>query len=84
MGGAKKARPPIDDETQIPSIEVISVIFTATLKPIEILYMQLESKPSNLISLIWVMNIPEINAALSEKRTVCFRAGRPKSPREKT
>ena len=30
MRGAKKAKPPIDCETQIPSLEVICVIFTAT------------------------------------------------------
>ena len=34
--GAKKARPPIDHKTQIRSLEVISVVFTATPRLIEI------------------------------------------------
>ena len=36
VGEAKKARPPIDHETQIHSLEVISVTFTATPKLLEI------------------------------------------------
>ena len=35
-GGAKKARPPIDHKTQIRSLEVASVVFTATSRLIEI------------------------------------------------
>ena len=36
MGGAKKARPLIDHKTQIRSLEVVSVTFTATPKLMEI------------------------------------------------
>ena len=36
VGGAKKARPLIDHKTQIRSLEVVSVTFTATPKLMEI------------------------------------------------
>ena len=56
MRGAKNAKPPIDSETQIPSLEVICVIFTATQGNRSSFVVDLMSKRKHLQALAHVKN----------------------------
>ena len=56
MRGAKNAKPPIDSETQIPSLEVICVIFTATQANRSSFGVDLMSKRKHLQALAHVRN----------------------------
>ena len=56
MRGAKNAKPPIDSETQIPSLEVICVIFTATQGNRSSFVVDLMSKRKHLQALAHVRN----------------------------
>ena len=56
MWGAKNAKPPIDSETQIPSVEVFCVIFTATQANRSSFGVDLMSKRKHLQALAHVRN----------------------------
>ena len=56
MRGAKKAKPPIDSETQIPSLEVICVIFIAAQANRSSFVVDLMSKRKQLQALAHVRN----------------------------
>ena len=56
MRGAKKAKPPIDSETQILSLEVICVIFTATQANRSSFVFDLMQKRKHLQALAHVRN----------------------------
>ena len=56
MRGAKNAKPPIDSETQIPSLEVICVIFTAAQANRSSFAVDLMSKRKHLQALAHVRN----------------------------